>query len=49
MNFGKNRVQYNDFYWSYYRHDKFDTYFNQNGEAIARYTGENASQEILKL
>lgn len=46
MNFGKNRVQYNDFYWSYYRFDKFDTYFNQDGEAIARFTGENALNEI---
>jgi len=49
MNFGKNRVQYNDFYWSYYRFDRFDTYFNQNGEAIARFTGENAPQAILQL
>ena len=49
MDFGKNRVQYNDFYWSYYRYDKFDTYFNQDGEAIARFTGENATQEILRL
>lgn len=49
MDFGKNRVQYNDFYWSYYRFDKFDTYFNQDGEAIAKYTGEHAKQEILIL
>lgn len=49
MDFGKNRVQYNDFYWSYYRYDKFDTYFNQDGEAIAKYTGDHAKQEILKL
>ena len=49
MNFGKNRVQYNDFYWSYYRFDNFDTYFNQDGEAIARFTGENASKEISNL
>ncbi len=49
MNFGKNRVQYNDFYWSFYRYDKFDTYFNQDGKAIARFTGENATQEILRL
>ncbi len=46
MTFGKNRVQYNDFYWSYYRFDKFDTYFNQDGESIARYTGEHALKEI---
>lgn len=49
MDFGKNRVQYNDFYWSFYRYDKFDTYFNQDGEAIARFTGEHAPNEILKL
>ncbi len=49
MVFGKNRVQYNDFYWSFYRHEKFDTYFNQDGEAIARFTSKNASTEILKL
>ncbi|HAF31285.1 MAG TPA: hypothetical protein DCG75_19785 [Bacteroidales bacterium] len=49
MDFGKNRVQYNEFYWSYYRYDKFDTYFNQNGEAIAKYTGEHAKQGILIL
>jgi hypothetical protein len=49
MDFGKNRVQYNDFYWSFYRFDKFDTYFNQDGEAIARFTGENAAKEIKLL
>ncbi|MDA3954065.1 MAG: hypothetical protein PF485_10475 [Bacteroidales bacterium] len=49
MIFGKNRVQYNDFYWSFHRYEKFDTYFNQDGEAIALFTGENASFEILKL
>lgn len=49
MNFGKNRVQYNDFYWSFYRYDNFDTYFNQDGESIARFTGKYANQEIVKL
>lgn len=49
MNFGKNRVQYNDFYWSFFRYDNFDTYFNQDGEAIARFTGKHANKEILKL
>lgn len=49
MDFGKNRVQYNDFYWSFYRYTKFDTYFNQDGEPIARFTGERASDEISQL
>lgn len=48
MDFGKNRVQYNDFYWSYYRFDKYDTYFNQDGKAIAQYTGKLAEKEIIK-
>lgn len=45
MNFGKNRIQYNDFYWSYFRFENYDVYFNQEGEAIARYTGEIARYE----
>ena len=49
MNFGKNRVQYNDFYWSFYHYDSYDTYFNQDGEAIARFTGKNAQKEIIAL
>ena len=38
MSFGKNRVQYWDFYWSYYRFEKFDTYFNEYGRELAEYT-----------
>ena len=46
MTFGKNRVQYNDFYWYFYRYEKFDTYFNQSGKAIANYTADFLSEEI---
>ncbi len=49
MDFGKNRVQYNDFYWSFYKFEKFDTYFNQDGESIARFTGEHATEAIAEL
>lgn len=49
MTFGKNRVQYNGFTWSYYRFDKFDTYFNELGRPIADYTGEFAETEIKRL
>ncbi len=38
MDFGKNRVQYNDFYWEYYRFDRFDTYFYRDGRKIAKYS-----------
>ncbi len=46
MTFGKNRVQYNDFYWYFYRYEKFDAYFNQSGKAIANYTSDFLTEEI---
>lgn len=49
MQFGKNRVQYNDFYWNYKRYDGFDTYFNEQGEEIADYTAVFAEKEIKRL
>lgn len=49
MTFGKNRVQYNDFFWQYYRFDKFDTYFNQFGKNLALYTQYVAEKEITRI
>ena len=31
MTFGKNKVQYYDYYWQFYRFDDFDCYFNEYG------------------
>ena len=47
--FGKNRVQYQDFYWQYYRYQKFDTYFYQEGEDLAAYVSKRAYQIIPAL
>lgn len=45
MNFGKNRVQYSEFEWLYYRYKQFDTYFylggNENAIQIARLANKN--------
>lgn len=49
LNFGKSRVQYNDFIWSYFRFDKFDTYFYQNGKELATYTAEYADKHIKEI
>jgi len=49
MTFGKNRVQYNDFYWSYYRFEKFDTYFNEYGKNIAEFAGRFAFKKINEI
>ena len=49
LNFGKSRVQYNDFFWTYYRFDKFDTYFYLNGKELAQYTAEYADNHIREI
>ncbi|MBE9469450.1 MAG: hypothetical protein IMY72_14180 [Bacteroidetes bacterium] len=49
MSFGKNRVQYIDFYWQYYRFDKFDTYMYVGGKNLAEYTAKYASTRISEL
>lgn len=35
MEFGKKKVQYKDFLWSYYQYDDYDIYFYQNGQNLA--------------
>ena len=46
MNFGKNRVQYDEFEWQYYRFDKFDTYFYVDGSGLAQFTCNVAEKKI---
>jgi len=46
MTFGKNRVQYNEFLWTYYKFDDFDTYFYLNGKELAVYLSKYATEEI---
>jgi Tol biopolymer transport system component len=49
LTFGKSRVQYNDFFWTYYRYDKFDTYFYLNGKELAIYAAEYADTHIHEI
>ena len=49
MNFGKNRVQYNDFLWTFYRFKNFDTYFYLGGQELAVYTGRTADADIAEI
>lgn len=48
-NFGKNRVQYNEFYWTFYRFKNFDTYFYVGGKELAAFVGRTADQEIEEI
>lgn len=49
MNFGKNRVQYNDFLWTFYRFRNFDTYYYLGGQELAVYVGRTADSEIAEI
>lgn len=42
MEFGRKRVQYRDFIWTYYRYDRFDTYFYRGGEEFANHASAYA-------
>jgi len=44
--FGKNRVQYNNFHWTYYKFRDIDTYFYLNGKELAQYTARYATKQI---
>ncbi|MEN8121794.1 MAG: hypothetical protein ABFS35_15695 [Bacteroidota bacterium] len=46
MTFGKNRVQFNDLYWEYYRFKRYDTYFYLGGKNLARYTSKVIDEEL---
>ncbi|MEO6288776.1 MAG: hypothetical protein ABIO76_02580 [Ginsengibacter sp.] len=46
VEFGKNRVQYKNFKWQYYQSRNFNTYFNQNGQEIAKFVLQVAEEEL---
>ena len=49
MTFGKNRVQYYDFYWQFYRFDDFDCYFNEFGRDLAQFTASYAEKKLADI
>jgi len=49
MNFGKNKVQYVDFYWQFYRFDNFDCYFNEYGRDLAQFTADYATKKLIEI
>ncbi len=49
MTFGKNRVQFNDFRWTFYKFDDFDAYFYLNGKELAQFTSRYAVEQIPKM
>ena len=49
LTFGKSRVQFNNFIWSFYRFEKYDTYFYQGGNELALYAARYADQHLKDI
>jgi len=47
--FGKNRVQYTDFLWTYFRFNNFDVYYYLNGKELAQHTADYARKYIPEI
>jgi len=49
LTFGKNRVQYTDFLWTYFRFNNFDVYYYLNGKELAQHTADYAGKYIPEI
>ena len=49
MEFGKNRVQYTNFKWTYYNYDKYQVYFYEGGKEVAAYVSYSAQKNIADI
>lgn len=49
MQFGKNRVQYDDRFWSFMKFKNFDTYYYLGGLELAKYTGIVADKDLNEI
>jgi hypothetical protein len=49
MTFGKNRVQYDERFWSFMKWKNFDTYYYLGGLELATYTGRTADRDLEEI
>ena len=49
LSFGKNRVQFNDKFWTFYKFNRFDTYFYLNGKSLSIYLAKYADEHIQAI
>lgn len=49
MDFGKNRVKYEPFFWTYYAYDHYDVYFYEEGKDLANYVSKTAKKQITAI
>jgi hypothetical protein len=46
MDFGKNRIQYQDFKWTYFDFERFRVYSYQGGGEVAKYVSVSATNQL---
>ncbi len=49
MSFGKNRVQFKEFQWTFYKFDDFDVYFYLGGKELALYTSKFVKDHLDEI
>lgn len=49
MDFGKNRVQYDDRFWTFMKFKNFDTYYYLGGLELAAFTGRTADKDLEEI
>jgi hypothetical protein len=49
MTFGKNRVQYEQRFWNFYKWQYYDTYFYLGGQELAIFTGRTAATDLDEI
>lgn len=49
MDFGKNRIQYQNFNWTYFDYDRFRVYSYQGGGEIAKYVSVSVNKQLPVL
>lgn len=49
MEFGKNRIKYEDYFWTFYKYDRYDVYFYEQGRELANYVSVSAKKQISDI
>jgi Tol biopolymer transport system component len=49
MKFGKNRLQFNTFYWKFYRFERFDVYSYEDGTELSLFVADYVEKEMERI
>ena len=49
LEFGKNRMQYQSFNWTYFDFERFRVYLYEGGQEIAKYAATSIDRQLLEL